>query len=132
MTNNNQFVGTKISIEKVISDSKAAGYKIIGTPIQSELKKQTSLIGMAYLNYIYQNDITNEHFCQSMLLMDAQVPQGTQNPYVHLFDPEMASKTMARLEDIQLAFDFSIARTNPPLEKVQSSVDKIQAILVAK
>lgn len=120
---------TKISITQILAACTAAGNKISGKPIQSELKQQTSLIGMAYLNYIYQNDIRNEHFCQSMLLMNAQVPAGTDNPYVHLFDAEMANKTMPILEDIQLSFDYAIARTNPPIEKVQASVNNIQAAL---
>lgn len=123
------FSDTKISIEQSIADCKTAGNKISGKPIQSELKKQTSLIGMAYLNYIYQNDIKNEHFCQSMLLMNNQVPAGTDNPYVHLFDSEMAIKTMPILEDIQLSFDYSIGRTNPPIEKVKASVNKIMDII---
>ncbi len=123
------FSATKISISQALKDCTAAGNKISGTTIQSELKKQTSLIGMAYLNYIYQNDLKNEHFCQSMLLMNSQVPEGTINPYVHLFDAVMASKTMQILEDVQMSFDYSIGRTNPPIEKVQSSVSKIQAAL---
>lgn len=123
------FSATKISISQALADCVAAGNKSVAAPVQSELKKQTSLIGMAYLNYIYQNDIKNEHFCQSMLLMNSQVPDNTQNPYVHLFDAKMAEKTMAVLEDVQLSFDYSIARTNPPVEKVQKSVDKIQAVL---
>lgn len=123
------FSATKISIPQALMDCTAAGNKISGKSIQSELKKQTSLIGMSYLNYIYQNDIKNEHFCQSMLLMNSQVPEGTNNPYVHLFDAEMANKTMAILEDVQMSFDYSIGRTNPPIEKVQNSVTKIQDAL---
>lgn len=119
------------SIAKTIERSIEMGYQIPkgATPIQSDLKKITSLIGMAYLNYIYQNDLENEHFCQSMLLMNSQVPSGTDNPYVHLFDPEMASKTMAILEDIQLSFDYSIARTNPSPEKLQDSILNIRSAL---
>lgn len=123
------FSATKVSVSQAVEDCAAAGNKIVGTSVQSELKKQTSLIGMAYLNYIYQNDIKNEHFCQSMLLMNSQVPKGTVNPYIHLFDPEMASKTMAILEDVQMSFDYSIGRTNPPVDKVQDSVNKVQAAL---
>lgn len=120
---------TKISIEQTLIGCATAGIKMIGTPIQSELKKQTSLIGMAYLNYIYQNDIKNEHFCQSMLLMNAQIPPKTPNPYIHLFDAEMATKTMPILADIQMAFDYSIGRTNPPITIVEASVKTIQRIL---
>jgi hypothetical protein len=54
-------------------------------PIQSALKRETSLVGLAYLNYIYQINISNQHFCEAMLLMHAQVPPGTKNPYVALF-----------------------------------------------
>lgn len=130
------------SISETIKQAIALGYQIpkanpiaavnpiqSTNSIQSDLKKTTSLIGMAYLNYIYQNDLENPHFCESMLLMNSQVPSGAENPYVHLFDPEMASKTMALLEDIQLSFDYSIARTTLPLEKVQASVSNIQAVL---
>lgn len=123
------FSATKISISQALTDCTSAGIKASTQPVQSELKKQTSLIGMAYLNYIYQNDIKNEHFCQSMLLMNNQVPAGTDNPYVHLFDAAMASKTMAILEDVQLSFDYSIGRTNPPVKKIQGSVKNIQAAL---
>jgi hypothetical protein len=41
----------------------------------------------------------------------------------------MASKTMPVLEDIQMSFDYSIGRTNPPTEKVQGSVNNIRAAL---
>jgi hypothetical protein len=123
------FSATKVSIPQAISDCIKAGNKISGKSIQSELKKQTSLIGMAYLNYIYQNDLKNEHFCQSMLLMNSQVPEGAVNPYVHLFDVEISNKTIPILEDVQLSFDYSIGRTNPPIDKVQNSVTKIQAAL---
>lgn len=123
------FSATKISIEQALKNCAAAGNKSSSPAVQSELKKQTSLIGMAYLNYIYQNDIKNEHFCQSMLLMNSQVPPETNNPYVHLFDAEMASKTMPILENVQMAFDYSIGRTNPPQAIVQKSVDTIQAAL---
>jgi hypothetical protein len=120
---------TKVSIEETIAACKAAGVKPIGKPVQSELKKETSLIGMAYLNYIYQNDLGNEHFCQAMLLMHAQVPAKTANPYVKLFDKGMGEKTLAILEDIQLSFDYSIGRSNPPAERLKASIDKIKAAL---
>lgn len=122
-------MNTKISIQQVIAESKAANILMTGKSIQSDLKKITSLIGMSYLNYIYQNDIKNEHFCQSMLLMNSQVPANTENPYEHLFGADMANKTMAILEDIQLAFDYSIARTQLAEEKVKLSVQKIQQAL---
>jgi hypothetical protein len=123
------FSETKVSIEKTIAACKAAGVKPIGQSVQSEMKKETSLIGMAYLNYIYQNDLTNEHFCQAMLLMHAQVPAETNNPYVKLFDTGMGEKTLAILEDIQLSFDYSIARSNPPEETLKISIDKMRAAL---
>lgn len=121
----------KISITETIKNALAKGYKIPieSRPDHSELKKITSLIGMAYLNYIYQNDIENQHFCESMLLMNSQIPEGTDNLYIHLFELEMASNTMPILEDIQLSFDYSIARTNPPVEKIQASIANIQAAL---
>ena len=109
--------------------SLAAGVKSVGKRGQSELKKETSLVGMAYLNYIYQNDLSNEHFCQAMLLMHAEVPAETDNPYVKLFDTGMGETTLAILEDIQLSFDYSIARSNPSEEKPKASIDKIRAAL---
>jgi hypothetical protein len=123
------FSETKVPIEKTIAACKAAGVKSIGKPMHSELKKETSLIGMAYLNYIYQNDLSNEHFCQAMLLMSAQIPAETDNPYVKLFDTGMGETTLAILEDIQLSFDYSIARSNPSEEKPKASIDKIRAAL---
>lgn len=122
------------SISETISHAIEMGYQPPkgAIPIQSELKKVTSLIGMAYLNYIYQNDLENEHFCESMLLMNSQIPPGTENPYIHLFDFEMANKTMPILEDIQLSFDYSIARTNPPIKKLKSSISTIQTALKSK
>jgi len=121
----------QVSITETITNCHAAGITLAkgAKPIQSPLKQETSMIDMAYLNYIYQNDLQNLHFCESMLLMNSQVPEGTTNLYIHLFDPEMASKTMPILADIQLAFDYSIARTTPPIEKVQACVETIQAIL---
>ncbi|HZN30206.1 MAG TPA: hypothetical protein VFB88_12680 [Xanthobacteraceae bacterium] len=73
---------TGISIDQTLQRCKAAGNGLVPgvQPIQSDLKKETSLIGMAYLNYIYQNDIDNRHFCESMLLMMSQVPAGTGTP----------------------------------------------------
>ena len=123
------FSETKVSIEQTIAAGKAAGIKPVGEPVHSELKKETSLIGTAYLNYIYQNDLTNVHFCQSMLLMNAQVPAKTDNPYVKLFDKGMGEKMLAILEDIQLSFDYSIARSNPSEEKLKASIDKIKSAL---
>src|ERR1700741_2153916 len=118
-----------VSIAESCAKCKAAGNKPTGTPVQSELKKQTSLIGLVYLNYIYQNDLTNEHFCQCMLLMNSQVPAGTDNPYVHLFDKGMGEKMLAVLEDVQLSLHYSIARSNPADDKVQNSIDTIKSAL---
>ncbi len=129
LTPNMASAETKVSIEKTVAACKAAGIKPVGTPIQSDLKKETSLIGMAYLNYIYQNDLTNEHFGQAMLLMDAQAPAKTENPYVRLFDKGMGEKTLAVLEDVQLSFDYSIARTQPSEEKLKASIRRIKAAL---
>jgi hypothetical protein len=120
---------TKVSIEETCAACKAAGVKLIGTSVQSPLTKETSLIGMAYLNYIYQNDLGNEHFCQAMLLMNSQVPLGTANPYVHLFDAGMGEKTLKVLQDVQLSFDYSIGRSKPPEAAVQESIKSIQAAL---
>jgi hypothetical protein len=36
---------------------------------------------------------------------------------------------LAILEDIQLSFDFSIARSNPSEEKLKASIAKIRAAL---
>jgi hypothetical protein len=120
-----------IPIDKAVSDCRRAGNGMVPglAPIQSELKKETSLVGMAYLNYIYQNDIANEHFCQAMLLMHAQVPAGTANPFVALFTPARAAKTMAALADVQLAFDYSIARTDPTAAKVEASLATLRKIV---
>ncbi len=70
---------TYIPIEDAVAACAAAGNSLPPglQPILSDLKRETSLIGQAYLNYIYQNDIANAHFCQAMLLMHAQVPNGT-------------------------------------------------------
>ena len=120
-----------IPIDDAIAACKAAGNTFPPglKPIQSDLKRETSLIGQAYLNYIYQNDIANEHFCQAMLLMHAQVPNETSNPYVALFTPAYAADTMSALADVQLCFDYAIARTDPPLTKVEASVAILQAIV---
>jgi hypothetical protein len=120
-----------IPIEDSVAACKAAGNSFPPglAPIQSDLKHETSLIGQAYLNYIYQNDIANEHFCQAMLLMHAQVPKGTPNPYVALFTPAHATATLAALADVQLCFDYAIARTDPPLSKVEASVATLKAIV---
>ena len=86
---------TAISIDAAVKACKAAGNGTVPgkAPIQSALKREASLIGLAYLNYIYQNDIANQHFCEAMLLMHAQAPHGTVNPYVALFTPERAVAT---------------------------------------
>jgi hypothetical protein len=119
---------TKISIDQTLTRCKDAGNGPVPgvQPVQSDLKKETSLIGMAYLNYIYQNDIANQHFCQAMLLMGSQVPAGTRNPYVALFTRKRAVSTIAALADVQLAFDYSIARTSPPEQTVRASVDNVR------
>jgi hypothetical protein len=118
----------KSSIDQTLKRCKDAGNGLVPgvQPIQSDLKKETSLIGMAYLNYIYQNDIDNRHFCEAMLLMSSQVPAGTANPYVGLFTRKRAVTTMAALADVQLAFDYAIARTSPPEATVRASVDKVR------
>lgn len=123
------YANTASPIEKTVAACAAAGVKPVSKPVRSELKKKTSLIGMAYLNYIYQNDLTNEHFCQAMLLMHAQVPSGTEDAYVKLFDKGMGEKTLSVLEDIQLAFDHSIGRSSPSEEKLKLSLEKIDQAL---
>lgn len=117
------------SLEQVCADCEVAGNKPAGKPIQSELKKETSLVGMAYLNDIYRNDRLNAHFCQAMLLMNAQIPPGTENPYLQLFDDGMGKETLGVLDDIQLAFDYAIARSNPSPKKMQAALERIQALL---
>jgi hypothetical protein len=100
-------------------------------PVQSDLKKITSLIGLTYLNYIYQNDLSNKHFCESMLFMKSQTANFDEdkNPYVRLFDIENSKQTIQILEDIQLSFDYAIDRTILPEEKVQNSVNKINKVI---
>ena len=61
-----------------------------------------------------------------MLLMSNQIPAGTANPYVGLFTRKRAVTTMAALADVQLAFDYAIARTSPPEATVRASVDKVR------
>lgn len=119
---------TKISIDQTLKRCKDAGNGPVpgAQSVQSDLKRETSLIGMAYLNYIYQNDIANKHFCEAMLLMSSQVPTGAVNPYVDLFTPRRAVTTMAALADVQLSFDYAIARTSPPESTVRVSVDNVR------
>ena len=90
-----------IPIEDAVTGCRHAGNGMVPgkSPVQSALKREASLVGLAYLNYIYQNDISNQHFCEAMLLMHAQVPQGTRNPYVALFEAERAAATMAALAE---------------------------------
>jgi hypothetical protein len=122
---------TAISIDAAVKACKAAGNVMVPgkAPIKSALKREASLIGLAYLNYIYQNDIANEHFCEAMLLMHAQVPAGTANPYVALFTRARAVRTMAALADVQLAFDYAIARTDPPAAKLEGSLKTLRGIV---
>jgi hypothetical protein len=119
------------SIEETVQACKAAGNGFPPglAPVQSALKRETSLVGMAYLNYIYSNDLANEHFCQAMLLMHAQVPAGTANPFVALFTLEHAVATMAALADVQLALDLAIARSSPTAEKMEASLATLRAIV---
>ena len=122
---------TAISIDEAINACRLAGNGMVPskTPVRSALKRETSLVGLAYLNYIYQNDISNQHFCEAMLLMHAQVPQGTSNPYVALFTPARAAATMAALADVQLAFDYAIARSDPPEAKLDASLAALRKII---
>jgi len=119
----------EVSIEKTIAACKAARVEPAGTPVQSDLRMETSLIGMAYLNYIYQNDLANAHFREAMVLMNSQVPTGTANPYVRLFARGMGEKTLAILQDVQLAFDYSIGRSKPSEKKIRASIGKVEAVL---
>lgn len=123
--------GTAVSIDEAVNACRLAGNGMVAgvTAVQSDLKRETSLVGMAYLNTIYQNDIANRHFCEAMLLMSAQAPAGTANPYVALFTPEHAEKTMAALADVQLSFDYAIARTDPPQAKVEASLATLRGII---
>jgi hypothetical protein len=120
-----------ISIEEAVNACRLAGNGMVPgkAPVMSALKRETSLVGLAYLNYIYQNDIANQHFCETMLLMHAQVPQGAANPYLALFTPARAAATMAALADVQLAFDYAIARTDPPEAKVEASLATLRKIV---
>jgi hypothetical protein len=120
-------MATPISIDEAAKACRLAGNGIVSgkAAIQSALKRETSLVGLAYLNYIYQNDVINQHFYEAMLLMHAQVPAGTLNPYVALFTLERAGPTMAALADVQLSFDYAIARADPPEAKVEASLAKL-------
>jgi hypothetical protein len=122
---------TAISIDEAVNACRLAGNGMVPgkAPVQSALKRETSLVGLAYLNYIYQNDIANPHFCEAMLLMHAQVPPGTANPYVALFEAGHAAATMAALADVQLAFDYAIARTDPPEAKLESALATLRKIV---
>jgi hypothetical protein len=124
-------MATAISIDEAVKACKLAGNGMVPgkTPRISELARETSLIGLAYLNYIYQNDIANQHFCEAMLLMHAQVPPGTPNPYVALFEAENAAATMAALADVQLAFDYAIQRSEPPEAKIKASLATLRGIV---
>ncbi|MEX2167297.1 MAG: hypothetical protein WD852_09810 [Methyloceanibacter sp.] len=124
-------MATSISIDEAVNACKLAGNAMVPgkAPMRSELKIEASLVGLAYLNYIYQNDIANQHFCEAMLLMHAQVPEGTPNPYVALFTQENARPAMAALADVQLAFDYAIQRTDPPEAKVSTSLATLRSIV---
>ncbi len=120
---------TPISIEEAVSACKAAGNGMPGKqPVLTELKREASLVGLAYLNYIYQNDIANQHFCEAMLLMHAQA-RGTANPFVALFSTEHAVETMKALADVQLVFDYAIARSDPPQAKLAASLAILRKII---
>ncbi len=109
-------MATSISIDEAVSACKLAGNGMVPgkAPMRSELKTEASLVGLAYLNYIYQNDIANQHFCEAMLLMHAQVPEGTPNPYVALFTQENARPAMAALATFSsLSTTPSSAPTRP-------------------
>jgi hypothetical protein len=99
----------------------------------SGLKNSASLVGLAYINYVYQNDTKNPHFCESMLRMDRQVSSGTpgdyKNKYVELFSQTRAQQTMKHLAEIQLAFDYSIGRSSPPPEKIEAAIKALDSIL---
>ena len=41
----------------------------------------------------------------------------------------MRAATLAALADVQLCFDYSIARTDPPLAKVEASVATLRNIV---
>jgi hypothetical protein len=122
---------TAISIDEAVNSCRLAGNAMVPgkAPVMSPLKREASLVGLAYLNYIYQNDIANRHFCEAMLLMHAQVPQGAANPYLALFEARRAGATMAALADVQLAFDYAIARTDPPEAKVEASLATLRKIV---
>jgi hypothetical protein len=122
---------TAISIEEAVQACRLAGNGPVPgiKPVQSPLKLEASLVGLAYLNYIYQNDSANQHFCEAMLLMHAQVQPRTENPFVGLFTEARAKATMAALADVQLVFDYAIARSNPPAAKVEASLATLRRIV---
>ena len=123
--------GGPLPIDTVVEACRHAGngFPPNVEPVKTELKAEASRVGMAYLNYIYQNDSANPHFCEAMLLMHAQMPLRTANPYVALFTPEHAVATMAALADVQLVFDYSIARSNPTAEKLKASLATLKLII---
>jgi hypothetical protein len=110
-----------ISIDEAVNACRLAGNSMVPgkAPVQSALKRETSLVGLAYLNYIYKNDIANQHFCEP----------GTANPYVALFTPERAGPAMAALADVQLAFDYAIARTDAPEAKLEAALAALRTIV---
>jgi hypothetical protein len=68
---------TAISIDEAVEACRLAGNGMVPgkAPVMSPLKREASLVGLAYLNYIYQNDIANRHFCEAMLLMARRRPR---------------------------------------------------------
>lgn len=125
-----QQTATAISIDDAVKACRLAGNGMAPgkQPVLTELKREASMVGLAYLNYIYQNDITNQHFCEAMLLMHAQA-RGAANPFIPLFSAERAVETMKALADVQLVFDYAIARSDPPQAKLEASLATLRKIV---
>jgi hypothetical protein len=129
------FADAYVPIKTSLTGCMAQGHKSDAQtlPKSAEIKRQASLVGLAYINWVYQNDLNNEHFCDVMLRMDRQVTDGVPgqyvDPYVDLFSPEHANETVQNLANVQLLFDYSIDRSKPSATKVETALKSVSAVL---
>ena len=98
-------------------------------PERANLKAESSLVGLAYLEQIYRNDASNEQFLALQRQITQNIPQNAQNPYRELFQERLAPKTIANLSSIQLSLDYASDRTRQPESAVQQAIQQLQSAL---
>jgi hypothetical protein len=93
------------------------------------LKAESSLIGIAFLEHIYRQDANNEQLIELRNQLKKNVPENAANPYAALFQEKLAPRTIQNLPSIQLSLNYAVNRTRQPEENIRQAIQQVQSSL---